>query len=189
MKKGTARPRRGISIIVIILGILLVFAIIAGTVAWLNSRKKFTAVDDSAAANSETLMLDSRSAGVKLAAQKANDQAASGDVDGAAKTLTAAVSSGGNTDEKVSLYLQLALVYANAGRRDQALSAEASAMALSPDDWRIYKHRGSVYEQLGDNANARTDYQRADDLLKATPDYATYHNELAGLIANVGATQ
>jgi tetratricopeptide (TPR) repeat protein len=177
-----------------VIGGIIALVIIAGGVAglslWIAHNNQAHAPQVSSyPIDKQALVLDGRSNAVATASAIATAQATKGDTNGAIQTLTTAVKTTTKRDEKVSLLLQLATVYEIVGKKTEAVSASQSAIALDPTNWQLYKALGNVYIDSGDVTDAVASYQKADNALKGTNAYATYHSELAGLIGDAEASR
>ena len=71
------------------------------------------------------------------------------------------------------------MAYWNQGQTERAIADLDEAIRLDPRDAEAYLSRGSLYEELGNAAAARADYQSA---LKIVPD----HPEAREALARVG---
>ena len=79
-------------------------------------------------------------------------------------------------------YSQLAIVFTEDNRYDDAVAAYRKAIDLSPNDWSVYKDLGKLYADTGDLNAAEKTYKTA---LRLTRDYERgrriIHNQLAGV--------
>lgn len=174
---------------IVVIALIVVAALSTGIVLWVLHNKARAPMATAYPIDKESIALDGRSSAVATAAATATAQATNGDTDGAVQTLNTAIAATSNRDEKVSLYLQLGSVYANVGKKTEAVTATQAAINLDSTNWQLYKALGNVYVELGDNPDAVTSYKKADDALKGTDDYSTYHNEIIGLIGDAGGSE
>jgi len=85
------------------------------------------------------------------------------------------------------IYLEASLVYRASGDLQDALKTTQTALALSPNKQQILIEEGTTYWQLGDNAKANADYQKAYELATANDDAAAYAAAGDFLVGNAAA--
>jgi tetratricopeptide (TPR) repeat protein len=85
------------------------------------------------------------------------------------------------------IYLEASLVYRASSDLQDALKTTQAALALSPNKQQILIEEGTTYWQLGDNAKANEDYQKAYELATANDDAAAYAAAGDFLVGNATA--
>jgi tetratricopeptide (TPR) repeat protein len=66
--------------------------------------------------------------------------------------------------------LDLGIVYAEAGRREDALRELKAAAALKPNDVNVHWRLGRLYRSMGETAEAKSEFDKASSLNKAADD-------------------
>ncbi|MFQ5718119.1 MAG: tetratricopeptide repeat protein [Acidobacteriota bacterium] len=83
----------------------------------------------------------------------------------------------------IGSYNNLALVYQDTGRPDEAMSLYREGLDRAPDNPTVRNNLGSLYFAAGRLDDARREFQRAIDL---DPDYASAHNNLGAVLGRQG---
>ena len=104
---------------------------------------------------------------------KAQQQRATGDINGAAHTLSQLMLVAPDDPRVVGEYGK---VMVSRGRSDDAVAFLKRALELSPSDWTLYSAIGIAYDQKGDFASSKAAYDRA---LQLQPTSAVVLNNYA----------
>ena len=67
------------------------------------------------------------------------------------------------------IFAELAKIFVEARRGEEALAPLGRAIALRSDDWRLFSLEGVAYDQMGDYDRATTSYERAMQLSSNNP--------------------
>jgi tetratricopeptide (TPR) repeat protein len=112
--------------------------------------------------------------------------AAAGRHDAAVKLLRAALAphpDAENPRYRQDLHYHIACELVNAGRIEEGREGYRTALAMNPEDARIYNDLAVLREKEGDTAGAIAYYRKA---LEHAPDFALAHNNLGLLLAEQG---
>lgn len=112
-------------------------------------------------------------ANIDTSIQKARQQRAEGDLNGAAHTLSQMMLVAPDDSRVVAEYGKVMVAR---GRSDDAIAFLKRALELSPDDWTLYSAIGIAYDQTSDFADAKIAYDRA---LQVRPDNPVVLNNYA----------
>lgn len=92
------------------------------------------------------------------------------------------------TDKAVAVdhYRLAALTFAEARRTDDAIACASAALALAPDDSKLYALRGDIEKTQDDKGKALVDYETA---IRLNPGDTDARQSLAGLLEDMGQYQ
>lgn len=83
------------------------------------------------------------------------------------------------------IQLQLATVYINQGKHQEALQVFLDIEKKHGEDWQVAKYTGQQYQVLGDKQKAREYYQKALRLVREAPDVPLRDDEILYLEAHI----
>ncbi|MFQ5669772.1 MAG: tetratricopeptide repeat protein [Acidobacteriota bacterium] len=86
----------------------------------------------------------------------------------------------------IGTYNNLALVYQDTGRNDEAMDLYRRALDRSPDQAVVHNNLGSLYFQAGRLKLARIEFEKA---IQTRPDYESAYNNLGAVLGRLGETE